>query len=80
MTVPGGLAPDWGLVGWWTDGVGTTDLTATIRQISPPGNRTISYLERKDGGPWPSGRYEFHVVSAGHEISLTVCLGRNGQA
>jgi hypothetical protein len=80
VTAPGGLTPDWRLVGWWTDGVATADLTGTIRQISPPGNRAISYLERTDGGPWPSGRYEFHVVSGEHQFALTVCLGQNGQA
>jgi hypothetical protein len=80
VTVPGGLMPDWRVVGWWTDGVSTTDLTGTIRQISPPGNRTITYLERTDSAPWPSGRYEFHVVSGDHELALTVCLGSNGQA
>ncbi|HTC85276.1 MAG TPA: hypothetical protein VK656_01135 [Candidatus Acidoferrum sp.] len=80
ITVPGGLQPDWLVVGWWTDGVATADLSDTIRQISPPGNRTITYLERDDGAPWPSGRYEFHVVSEGHQIALTVCIGKNGQA
>jgi hypothetical protein len=45
-----------------------------VRQISPPGNRGIAYLERIDHGPWPTGRYEFDVLAGDHRISLTACI------
>jgi hypothetical protein len=75
ITVPTGLIPDWRVVGWWTNGVDIGPLDTTIRQISPPGNRGITYLERLDQGPWPDGRYEFHVRAGDHEMALTVCIG-----
>jgi hypothetical protein len=76
LTVPPGLAPDWQAVGWWTDGTRFANLGGTIHQVSPPGNRTITYLQRTDRAPWPDGRYEFQVVSAEHTMSMTVCLER----
>ena len=75
ITVPTGLAPDWRVGAWWTDGTQTSSLDGTIRQVSPPGNRGISYLERVDHAPWPDGRYEFDVQAGDHRISLTACIG-----
>jgi hypothetical protein len=74
VTVPSGLAPDWTVSTWWQDGSGIRSLTGLIRQISPPGNRGIAYLERIDHAPWPVGRYEFDVLSGDHRISLTACI------
>lgn len=75
ITVPPGLPPDWRLEARWSDGPHIVALDPTIRQISPPGNRGISYLERVDRAIWPDGRYEFIVRTAQHVVSLTVCIG-----
>ena len=73
-----GPRPDWRLVGWWTDGGHVANLEGSIRQISPAGNRGISYLERTDQAAWPLGRYEFHVVTGSSAVELTVCITRRG--
>ena len=78
VTAPTDLAPDWRLVGWWTDGGRVASLDGSVRQIPSTGSRGISYLERVDGAPWPSGRYEFHVISGERTVALTVCLTRRG--
>jgi hypothetical protein len=78
ITVPTGMPPRWNLVGWWTDGTHVVDLGGSIRDVSPPDRRGIRYFERIDGGPWPAGRYEFHVVADNGTLALTVCLTRRG--
>jgi hypothetical protein len=75
ITVPAGLLPDWRVTTWWQDGSGIGSLDGVVRQISPPGNRGIAYLERNDRAPWPDGRYEFDVRAGDHETSLTACIG-----
>jgi hypothetical protein len=75
VTVPPGLAPDWRLETYWSNGPTITRLDGRVRQVSPPGNRGISYLEEVDGSTWPDGRYEFRVVTGDHVTSLTVCIG-----
>jgi hypothetical protein len=77
VTVPPGLEPDWRILTWRSDGTTIAPLT-TLRQVSPPGNRQISYLEYPGTTPWPDGRYEFHVVSGDHILAMTVCLTRLG--
>jgi len=76
VTVPAGLAPDWRLEAWRSDGITTTPLAGTVIQVSPPGNRTISYLEYPGNAPWPDGRYEFHIVSGDHALAMSICLSR----
>ena len=78
VTAPADLVPDWRLVGWWTNGSRFADLEGSIKQVSPAGNRGISYLERTDRAPWPIGRYEFHVIAGSSTVALTVCLDRFG--
>ncbi len=73
VTVPPGLQPDWRILTWRSDGTTISPLTI-LRQVSPPGNRQISYLEYPDTTPWPDGRYEFHIVSGDHILAMTVCL------
>ncbi len=75
ITVPSALVPDWRVAGWWNDGSETVPLDGVVRQISPPGNRGIAYLERVDRAQWPDGRYEFDVQAGDHHASLTVCIG-----
>lgn len=75
ITVPAALVPDWRVAAWWTDGSDTMSLDRVVKQISPPGNRGIAYLERVDGTKWPDGRYEFDVQAGDHRMSLTVCIG-----
>jgi hypothetical protein len=75
VTVPAGLVPDWRVTGWWTDGRHATALDGVVRQISPPGNRGIAYLERLDRTPWPIGGYEFDILAGDNRASLTVCIG-----
>ena len=78
VTAPPDLAPDWRLTGWWTDGYKVAGLEGSVRQVSPAGNRGISYLERTDRAPWPAGRYEFHVIVGQRTVALTVCVTRRG--
>lgn len=78
VTAPADLVPDWRLVGWWTDGNSVATLEGSVRQVSPAGNRGISYLERTDRAPWPRGRYEFHVIAGQRTVALTVCIARRG--
>ncbi len=75
ITVPAALVPDWRVGAWWNDGSGILPLEGVVRQISPPGNRGIAYLEREDRAQWPAGRYEFDVQAGDHRVSLTVCIG-----
>ena len=77
ITVPPGLVPDWTVSTWWQDGTGIRSVAGLVRQVSPPGNRGIAFLERVDHGPWPVGRYEFDILSGDHRTSLTACI--NGQ-
>ena len=51
-------------------------LKDSVRQVSPAGQSGISYLERTDRAPWPSGRYEFHVIAGDRVEALTVCITR----
>jgi hypothetical protein len=78
VTTPRDLVPDWDLVGWWTDGQRVAPLEGSVRQVSPAGNRGISYLERTDRAQWPPGRYEFHVIAGDRTVALTVCITRRG--
>jgi hypothetical protein len=78
VTTPSALVPDWRLTGWWTDGSKVAALSGSVRQVSPAGNRGISYLERTDRAPWPPGRYEFHVIAGERTVALTVCITRRG--
>jgi len=78
VTTPSALVPDWRLTGWWTDGSKVAALSGSVRQVSPAGNRGISYLERTDRAPWPPGRYEFHVIAGKRTVALTVCITRRG--
>jgi hypothetical protein len=77
ITVPPGLVPDWTVTTSWQDGSGIRSLAGLVRQISPPGNRGIAYLERIDRAPWPVGRYEFDVLAGDHRSSLTACINGN---
>jgi hypothetical protein len=76
ITVPTNLAAGWRLTGWWTDGGHVASLAGSIRQVSPTADRGIRYLERTDSARWPSGLYEFHVISGRTSTALTVCLTR----
>jgi len=78
VTAPADLVPDWRLVGWWTDGSNVASLADSVGQVSPAGNRGISYLERTDRAAWPPGRYEFHVIAGQRTLALTVCITRRG--
>ncbi len=78
VTAPADLVPDWRLVGWWTDGSNVAALADSVGQVSPAGNRGISYLERTDRAAWPPGRYELHVIAGQRAVALTVCITRRG--
>jgi len=78
VTAPFDLVPDWRLTGWWTDGTRVASLRGSVVQVSPAGNRGISYLERTDRAAWPPGRYEFHVSAGDRTVALTVCITRRG--
>jgi hypothetical protein len=75
VTVPPGVVPDWRVTVWWQDGTDIRSLAGVVRQIAPPGNRGIAYLERIDQAPWPVGRYEFDIQAGDHRSSLTSCVG-----
>jgi hypothetical protein len=73
VTTPLHLDPAESLVGWWTDGGRVASLTGSIREVGPRSSG-VGYLERVDQGPWPAGRYEFHLETGGRTLALTVCL------
>jgi len=72
------LPVDRRLEAWWTDGGRVESLDGSIHQITPVGDRGISYLVRNDGAPWPAGRYEFHVSGGGRAYAVTICIPAEG--
>ena len=66
------------LEAWWTDGGRVESLDGSIHQITPVGDRGISYLVRNDLAAWPAGRYEFHVSGDGRSYALTICIPAEG--
>jgi hypothetical protein len=63
---------------WWTDGGRVASLDGSVHQITPVGDRGISYLVRNDGAAWPAGRYEFHVAGGGRAYAVTICIPAEG--
>jgi hypothetical protein len=76
VTTAADLVSGWQLVGYWTNGHKVGALKGSVRQVSVVGQIGITYLERTDRAPWPSGRYEFHVISGDRVEALTVCITR----
>ena len=72
------LPVDRRLEAWWTDGGRVASLDGSVQQITPVGDRGISYLVRNDQAPWPAGRYEFHVDGGGHAYAVTICIPAEG--
>ena len=72
------LPVDRRLEAWWTDGGRVASLDGSVHQITPVGDRGISYLVRNDLAPWPAGRYEFHVEGGGHAYAVTICIPAEG--
>jgi hypothetical protein len=72
------LPVDRRLEAWWTDGGRVASLDGSVHQITPVGDRGISYLVRNDLAPWPAGRYEFHVEGGGHTYAVTICIPAEG--
>ena len=78
ITTPVGATPDRPIEGWWADAGHVGSLDGSIRELSASGPPGVAYLERLDGSPWPSGRYEFHVSRGARIIALVVCLAPTG--
>lgn len=74
VTGPLDLPVDRRLVAWWSDGGRTASLAGSIRQVTPVGDRGVSYLVRLDRATWQAGRYEFHVEAGDRRFALTVCV------
>ena len=74
LTVPAALPPDWRVETIRFDGRGRSVLDSSIRQVSPPGNRGITYLIRSDGSAWPGGAYRFRIMTSTHSIGVDACL------
>jgi hypothetical protein len=74
LTVPVGLVPDWTAQAVRFDGLGRASVDGTARQISPPGNRGITYLTRSDGSAWPAGAYRFRITTSTRSRSVDACL------
>lgn len=72
------LPVDRRLEAWWTDGGRVASLDGSVHQITPVGDRGISYLVRNDLAPWPAGRYEFHVAGGGRAYAVTICIPAEG--
>jgi hypothetical protein len=72
------LPVDRRLEAWWTDGGRVASLDGSLHQITPVGDRGISYLVRNDLAPWPAGRYEFHVEGGGRTYAVTICIPAEG--
>jgi hypothetical protein len=78
VTSSSNLPVDRRLVAWWTDGGRVESLDGSVHQVTPVGDRGISYLVRNDLAPWPAGRYEFHVEGGGHAYAVTICIPAEG--
>ena len=72
------LPVDRRLEAWWTDGGRVASLDGSLHQITPVGDRGISYLVRNDDAAWPAGRYEFHVEGGGRTYAVTICIPAEG--
>lgn len=74
VTVPPGLAPDWTVSVQRFDAAAVPLDAFVARQVSPPGNRGISYLVRPDDSQWRSGAYRFTITTATRSLVLDACL------
>jgi hypothetical protein len=74
LTVPSAISPDWSVEVIRFDSAVGAPLIG-VRQVSPPGNRGITYLVRSDGSSWPAGSYRFRISASTRSISLDACLG-----
>jgi len=74
ITAPGSIVPDWTVEAVMFDRDGRSVATAPVRQVSPPGNRGITYLVRTDGHVWPSGVYRFRISASRRVLDLDACL------
>ncbi len=74
LTVPRSISPDWRAEVIRFDGAASAVLPG-VRQVSPPGNRGITYLERADGSKWLNGAYRFRILTPARSVSLVACLG-----
>jgi hypothetical protein len=77
VTTPRGSPPDWGLAGWWSDGTRVASIDDSLAQIPTTDGGGIKFFQRIDGGAWPEGRYEFHVIAGDQTVALTICLGHD---
>ncbi len=73
LTVPRALVPDWTVqtarfIGdRWV-------FQPSVRQVSPPGNRGITYLVHADGSAWEAGQYRFRIRTPSGSVDLAACL------
>jgi hypothetical protein len=74
LTVPRALVPDWTVETARFIGNGWVS-QPSVRQVSPPGNRGITYLVHADGSAWEGGPYRFRIRTSSRSADLGACLG-----
>jgi hypothetical protein len=73
LTVPRALVPDWTVQTARFIG-GRWAFEPSVRQVSPPGNRGITYLVHADGSAWRAGQYRFRIRTSSGAVDLGACL------
>ncbi len=74
VTVPPDLPPDWAVAVLRVDASGAPSPVPGVTQVSPPGNRGVTYLVGADAAQWRSGAYRFALRTASSAIVLDACL------
>ena len=59
---------------WWWDRGTVTPLAGSIDQVTPAGDRGMTYVVHDDRAPWVAGRYVFRLAAANDAVDLAVCL------
>ncbi|MBF6603982.1 MAG: hypothetical protein IVW53_00145 [Chloroflexi bacterium] len=75
VTSPLAVGLAWTHAGWWSDGVLITGIADELRILSVPSSPPLLSLERRDGQPWPDGRYELHLRAGGDALAVSFCIG-----
>jgi len=75
VTAPLAVDVAWAHAGWWSDGVLITGIADELRILSVSSSPPLLSIERRDGQPWPDGRYELHLRAGGAALAVSFCIG-----
>ena len=77
LTVPFQTDPTARLTGWWTNGTTVSDIDTSVQDVTPSANAGYRALVRTDQTPWPTGRYELHLVTGTTHQAVAFCIHRS---